>query len=144
MSDRWVSSPLHMPRRCHRMGTSNEESGPYFEHNWAYYDADPNAVATGEVRHNTLYQSTEWIRHMLEQEGSPFAPITTADAQRMEEEIRNLNDRVESLVRENDELRADLLIAREQEHMINVTDEDIERLAALIRPSAPKTKRATA
>lgn len=142
MSDRWVGTPTHMPRRCHRTGTSNEDVGPYFEHDWGYYDADPNAAANGELRHQTLYQSAEWLRYMLSREGSPFAPITTAEYQQMKEEIQSLTDRVEALVGENDDLRADLLVARENE--MHLSDEDLDRIASKIRPAAPRAKKAAA
>ncbi len=141
MSDRWVDAPAHMPRKCHRTGQSNDGAGPYFEHNWGYYDADPNAAANGELRHNTLYQSADWLRYMLSQEGSPFASITTAEYQQMKEEIQNLTDRVEALVSENDDLRADLLVARE--HEMHLSDKDLNRIASVVRPT-PKPAKAKA
>ena len=135
MSDRWVPSPAHLPRKCHRTGHSSEEAGPYFESNWSYYDADPNAAATGELRSQTLYTSSEWLKHMLSQPGSPFVPVTADEWMDNIMERNDLQKKVEAL-------QADLLIALEQEQFV-LRDEDIDRLAAAIKPpQKPRAKKA--
>lgn len=139
MSDRWVESPLHIPRRCHRTGTSSPEAGPYFEHNWAYYDADPTAAANMELRHQTLYQSKDWIKHMLSQPGSPFVPVTADEWMDVFSEKKELTDRVEELEAKIEELQADLIVALEQEQFV-LRDEDVERLAAAIKPKPRAAK----
>jgi hypothetical protein len=139
MSDRWVESPLHIPRRCHRTGTSSTDAGPYFEHNWAYYDADPNAAANMELRHQTLYQSKDWIKHMLGQPGSPFVPVTADEWMDAIVEKKELSARVEELEAKIEELQADLIVALEQEQFV-LRDEDVERLAAAIKPKPRAAK----
>jgi len=134
MSDRWVESPTHLPRKCHRTAHSGEEYGPYFEHNWAYYEADPNAAATGELRHLTLYQSREWIKHMLSQPGSPFAPVTADEWMDAIVDRKNLQERIVELEEKVESLQADLLIALEQEQFV-LRDEDIDRLAEALKPA---------
>jgi uncharacterized protein YdcH (DUF465 family) len=140
MSDRWVESPAHLPRKCHRTANSSQESGPYFEHNWAYYDADPNAAATGELRHLTLYQSREWIKHMLSQPGSPYVPVSADEWMDAIVERKNLEDRISELESKIEELQADLIVALEQEQFV-LRDEDIERLADAMKPK-PRAKKA--
>ena len=140
MSDRWVESPAHLPRKCHRTAHSSDEYGPYFEHNWSYYDADPNAAATGELRNLTLYQSREWIKHMLSQPGSPFAAVTADEWMDNIVERRELEKKVEELEEKVESLQADLIIALEQEQFV-IRDEDIERLAEAIKPK-PRAKKA--
>lgn len=139
MSDRWVETPLHIPRRCHRTGMASAEDGPYFEHNWAYYDADPNAAANMELRHQTLYQSREWIKHMLSQPGSPFVPVTADEWMDAIMEKKQLIDRVDELEAKIEELQADLIVALEQEQFV-LRDEDVERLAAAMKPKPRATK----
>ena len=139
MSDRWVDSPLHLPRRCHRTGTSSNDAGPYFEHNWSYYDADPNAAANMELRNNTLYQSREWIKHMLSQPGSPFVPVTSDEWMDSIMERKELNERVDELEAKIEELQADLIVALEQEQFV-LRDEDVERLALAMNPKPRTTK----
>jgi hypothetical protein len=139
MSDRWVESPLHIPRRCHRTGTSSPDAGPYFEHNWAYYDADPHAAANMELRHQTLYQSKDWIKHMLGQPGSPFVPVTADEWMDAIVEKKELSARVEELEAKIEELQADLIVALEQEQFV-LRDEDVERLAAAMKPKPRATK----
>lgn len=133
MSDRWVETPAHMPRKCHRTGHSSEESGPYYEHNWAYYEADPNAAATGELRHLTLYQSREWLKHMLSQPGSPFVPVTADEWMDAIMQRKELTERIEELEEKIESLQADLLVALEQEQFA-LSDADIERLAEAVKP----------
>lgn len=140
MSDRWVETPAHMPRKCHRTGHSSDDAGPYFEHNWAYYEADPNLAATGELRHLTLYQSREWIKHMLSQPGSPFVAVTADEWMDAIMERKNLETRIEELESKIEELQADLLVALEQEQFV-LRDEDVERLAEAIKPR-PRSKKA--
>lgn len=139
MSDRWVESPLHIPRRCHRTGTASPDAGPYFEHNWAYYDADPTAAANMELRHQTLYQSREWIYHMLSQPGSPFVPVTADEWMDSIVENKRLSERVEELEAKIEELQADLLVALEQEQFF-LRDEDVDKIAAALRPKRAQTK----
>lgn len=142
MSDRWVESPAHLPRKCHRTAHSSEEYGPYFEHNWAYYEADPNAAATGELRHLTLYQSRGWIKHMLSQPGSPFAPVTADEWMDAIVDRKNLQERIVELEEKVESLQADLLVALEQEQFV-LRDEDIERLADAMKPTTkPRAKKA--
>lgn len=142
MSDRWVHSPTHIPRKCHRTGNSSEEAGPYFESNWSYYDADPNAAATGELRSNVLYVSREWMKHILSQPGSPFAAVTADEWMDNIMERRELAQKVEELEEKVESLQADLLIALEQEQFV-LRDEDIERLADALKPTPkPRAKKA--
>lgn len=143
MSDRWVPSPAHLPRKCHRTGHSSEDAGPYFESNWSYYDADPNAAANGELRSLTLYTSREWMKHMLSQPGSPFIPVTADEWMDNIMERSDLQKKVDELEEKVDALQADLLIALEQEQFV-LRDEDIDKIAAKIRPAAPRTKKAAA
>lgn len=142
MSDRWVPSPAHLPRKCHRTGHSSEEAGPYFESNWSYYDADPNAAANGELRNQTLYISREWIKHMLSQSGSPFVPVTADEWMDNIVERRELEKKMEELEEKVESLQADLLIALEQEQFV-LRDEDIDRLAEALKPAPkPRAKKA--
>jgi hypothetical protein len=127
MSDRWVRTPDHLPRKCHRTGHSTADAGPYFESNWTYYDADPNALANGSARDNTLYISTEW----------------TVDADEWMDKIvenRELQKKVDELEEKVEALQADLLIALEQEQHF-LKDEDIERIVAAVKPK-PRAKKA--
>jgi len=139
MSDRWVESPTHLPRRCHRTGTSSEEAGPYFEHNWSYYDADPNAAANMELRNNTLYQSREWIKHMLSQPGSPYVPVTSDEWADANMNKKELADRVEELEAKVVDLQEDLIVALAREPIV-LRDEDVERIAVAMRPKPRVTK----
>ena len=142
MSDRWVPSPAHLPRKCHRTGHSSEDAGPYFESNWSYYDADPNAAANGELRNQTLYISREWMKHMLSQPGSPFAAVTADEWMDNIVERRELEKKVEELEEKVEALQADLLIALEQEQFV-LRDEDIDRLAEALKPAPkPRAKKA--
>jgi hypothetical protein len=142
LSDRWVPSPAHLPRKCHRTGHSSEDAGPYFESNWSYYDADPNAAANGGLRNQTLYISNEWMKHMLSQPGSPFAAVTADEWMDNIMERRELEKKVEELDEKVESLQADLLIALEQEQFV-LRDEDIDRLAEAIKPAAkPRPKKA--
>ena len=142
MSDRWVPSPAHLPRKCHRTGHSSEEAGPYFESNWSYYDADPNAAANGDLRNQTLYISREWIKHMLSQSGSPFVPVTADEWMDNIVERRELEKKMEELEEKVESLQADLLIALEQEQFV-LRDEDIDRLAEALKPAPkPRAKKA--
>lgn len=142
MSDRWVPSPAHLPRKCHRTGHSSEEAGPYFESNWSYYDADPNAAANGELRNQTLYISREWMKHMLSQTGSPFVPVTADEWMDNIMERNDLQKKVEELEEKVEALQADLLIALEQEQFV-LRDEDIDRLAEALKPAPkPRAKKA--
>ncbi len=142
MSDRWVPSPAHLPRKCHRTGHSSEEAGPYFESNWSYYDADPNAAANGDLRNQTLYISREWMKHMLSQTGSPFVPVTADEWMDNIVERRELEKKMEELEEKVESLQADLLIALEQEQFV-LRDEDIDRLAEALKPAPkPRAKKA--
>lgn len=139
MSDRWVSSPAHLPRKCHRTGHSTEEYGPYFESNWSYYQADPNGLANGSLQNQTLYISTEWLKHMLSQSGSPYVPVTSDEWMDSIMERRELVKKVEELEEKVESLQADLIIALEQEQFV-LRDEDIERLVTAIKPAPPKQR----
>jgi hypothetical protein len=142
LSDRWVPSPAHLPRKCHRTGHSSEEAGPYFESNWSYYDADPNAAANGDLRNQTLYISREWMKHMLSQTGSPFVPVTADEWMDNIVERRELEKKMEELEEKVESLQADLLIALEQEQFV-LRDEDIDRLAEALKPAPkPRAKKA--
>lgn len=139
MSDRWVDTPGQIPRKCHRTGLASDDSGPYFEHNWAYYDADPNAAANLELRHQTLYQSREWIKHMLSQPGSPFVPVTADEWMDAIVERKELLARIEELEEKVEELQADLLVALEQEQFF-LRDEDVDKIAAALKPKRAQAK----
>jgi hypothetical protein len=140
MSDRWVRTPDHLPRKCHRTGHSAADAGPYFESNWTYYDADPNALANGSARDNTLYISTEWMKHILSQPGSPFVPVNADEWMDKIVENRELQKKVDELEEKVEALQADLLIALEQEQHF-LKDEDIERIVAAVKPR-PRAKKA--
>jgi hypothetical protein len=83
VANQWVDTPLHLPRKCALTGKSDPAAGPYLEADFRYFDPDPNAAATGELRLNTLYLSREWLEFALNRDGSPFHVLTTADYARL-------------------------------------------------------------
>lgn len=83
MANQWVDTPHHLPRKCALTGQSDPAAGPYLEADFRYFDPDPNAAATGELRLNTLYLSREWLEFALNRDGSPFHVLTTADYARL-------------------------------------------------------------
>ena len=100
----WVETPHHLPRKCALTGQSSEEAGPYLDTGFRYFDPDPNAAATGELRLNTLYLSLLWLTDAVNSEGSPLHLLTTAeyarllaDAKAKETQIATLEARVADL-----------------------------------------------
>lgn len=79
----WVDQPQHLPRKCALTGQSTPEAGPYLDTGFRYFDPDPNAAATGELRLNTLYLSLGWLEAALNAGGSPLHVLTTADYARL-------------------------------------------------------------
>jgi len=68
---------------------------------------------------------------MLSQEGSPFAPIPTAEYERMKEEITHLTDQVEQLTHEN------VVLTAVSEEVVALTSEDIDSLVSKIVAHLP-------
>jgi len=92
-----------------------------------------------ELRNNTLYQSREWIKHMLSQPGSPYVPVTSDEWADANMNKKELADRVEELEAKVVDLQEDLIVALAREPIV-LRDEDVERIAVAMRPKPRVTK----
>jgi len=100
MSTRWVGIPdQHLPHKCALTGRGGPDSGPYLELDFRYFDANPNAAATGELRLNTLYLSESVIREALNLDGAPFVAVPPED-------LADLNAELDRVAGERDVLAA--------------------------------------
>lgn len=97
MANQWVDSPHHLPRKCALTGKSDPAAGPYLEADFRYFDPDPNAAATGELRLNTLYLSREWLEFALNRDGSPFHVLTTAEYARLLADVKAKETQIATL-----------------------------------------------
>ena len=110
MSDRWVTEPRFMPRRCFLQRSADPAIGPYFEFNRPVGELDAHGRPTG--RPEQIYLSRKAITEIMRSPGSPFEdPAQEADRLRMmldavEHDLIMARGELEEAKLELDDLRA--------------------------------------
>ena len=127
MANQWIETPVHLPRKCAITGNSMPDAGPYLETDFRYFDADPHAAATGELRLNTLYISQQFLTYALGLPHSPYAGLTTDEAEAMEATMDELAVKVATLEARVAELEAGAPVTLDQAALRLMIDQGTER-----------------
>lgn len=137
MAYQWVEVPHHLPRKCPLTGNSTPDSGPYLETDFRYFDPDPNAAATGQLRLNTLYLSSEILRFALGLDGSPFANITNKDYALLLADVKEKEQQIATLSARVAELEAGAPVTVDQESLLRLFQSGAEQAKAPASSSPP-------
>lgn len=127
LANQWVETPVHLPRKCALTGTSLPDAGPYLETDFRYFDADPHAAATGELRLNTLHISQQFLTFALGMPGSPYAGLTTAEVDALETTISEQAAQIATLEARVAELEAGAPVTIDQASLRLMIDNGTER-----------------
>lgn len=136
MAYQWVEVPNHLPRKCPLTGNSTPDAGPYLETDFRYFDPDPNAAATGQMRLNTLYLSTEILRFALGLDGSPFANLTNKDYALLLADVKDKEQQIATLSARVAELEAGAPVTVDQDTLLRLFQSGAETSPASSAPSS--------
>ena len=127
MANQWIQAPVHLPRKCALTGNSSPDAGPYLETEFRYFDADPHAAATGELRLNTLHISQQFLTYALGLPQSPYAGLTTAEVDALETTISEQAAQIATLEARVAELEAGAPVTIDQASLRLMIDNGTER-----------------